>query len=80
MTMMMEVIRSSETLVLTRDGWHNIPEDGILYIPPVSGLIILSKAGYGTVNSLCPLAINIFMEYFEEGNPLNGLDMLMTFS
>jgi hypothetical protein len=30
-TMMMEVIPSSETLVLARATWHNIPEDGILH-------------------------------------------------
>jgi hypothetical protein len=30
-TLMMEAIRSSETLLLTRDTRHNLPEDGILH-------------------------------------------------
>jgi hypothetical protein len=30
-TLMMEAIRSSETLVLTGTTWRNIPEDGILH-------------------------------------------------
>jgi hypothetical protein len=30
-TLMMEAIYSSKTLVLTRDTWRNIPEDGILH-------------------------------------------------
>jgi hypothetical protein len=30
-TLIMEAILSSETSVLTRAVWHNIPEDGILY-------------------------------------------------
>jgi hypothetical protein len=29
-TVMMEALHSTETLVLTRATWHNIPEDGIL--------------------------------------------------
>jgi hypothetical protein len=30
-TLMMEALRSSETLVHTRSTWFNIPEDGILH-------------------------------------------------
>jgi hypothetical protein len=31
LTLMMEAIRSSETLILTRAMWRNIPEGGILH-------------------------------------------------
>jgi hypothetical protein len=31
-TLMMEAIGSSDTSVLTRPTWHNIPEDGILHV------------------------------------------------
>jgi hypothetical protein len=30
-TLLMEALHSSETLVLTRAAWHNIPEDGMLH-------------------------------------------------
>jgi hypothetical protein len=38
-TLMMETIRSSETLVHTGATWHNIPEDGIFHVAFVSSCV-----------------------------------------
>jgi hypothetical protein len=45
-TLMMEMIRSSETSVLERATRHNISEDGILYITFVLQVVIVSNAKY----------------------------------
>jgi hypothetical protein len=53
-TLMMETIRSSETLVLTRATWRNISEEGILHL--TSRLFILK-----CVMSMNTYAINKYV-------------------
>jgi hypothetical protein len=49
-TLMMEVICSSEMSVLTRAAWHNIPEDGspqlIWNLPPCQRVLFLNMASF----------------------------------
>jgi hypothetical protein len=49
-TPMMEVIRSSETFVLTRATWHHSPEDGVLHFDTsfaqTNSMVISLQANY----------------------------------
>jgi hypothetical protein len=59
-TLIMEAIHSSETLVLTRAAWCNIPEDSILYSHRCENLkmirLLLPKNVYVNSNSMAPCA------------------------
>jgi hypothetical protein len=58
-TLMMEEIRSSETLVLTRVTWHNIPEDGILHSHYCENLISYMYELYSHACMLPPPPLHI---------------------
>jgi hypothetical protein len=55
-TLMIEALNSSETLVLTRATQHNSPEGGILHHCPCLeklGFLVFSVCRYGCVPNLC---------------------------
>jgi hypothetical protein len=60
--LMMEALSSSETLVLTKDIWHNNPEDAVLH----------SDRRENLKSCLVELILDSrFHQRFQPGNPLN---------
>jgi hypothetical protein len=63
-SLMMEVIRSSETSILTRATQHNIPEDGILHVITIIANVHTSR----TEHSVLGLMPYIYIQELQVSN------------
>jgi hypothetical protein len=71
-TLMMEGLSSSETSVLTRATWHNIPEDGIIHSHSHENLKFYALSCYPNY-LLCLCMLNVVYTQINTNQVMNPL-------